>query len=212
MFSLIAAIDSKSGIAKNGSIPWNCPEDLRHFKDMTTGHVVIMGRKTWESLPEKFRPLQNRINVVISANGLLKTEHIQTYPNFVFSSIDHVIDHFSINKKQYANQKLFIIGGASIYNQFFKRNLIADVHLTMINYDYACDQFIDFPELVVINECALCDNKDVMYRNYYTINNEELQFLNVIHDVITKGVTRVDRTGIGTKSIFSREIHLPSGV
>ena len=99
MFSLIAAIDSNSGIAKDGSIPWYCPEDLHHFKEMTTGHVVIMGRLTWESLPSKIRPLPHRINVVISGNGLVKADHTQMYPNFVFSTIDQVVDHFNINKK-----------------------------------------------------------------------------------------------------------------
>ena len=75
MFSLIAAIYSNSGIVNDCSIPWYCPEDLKHFKDMTTGHVVIMGRLMWESLPSKFRPLPHRINVVISGNGLAKADH-----------------------------------------------------------------------------------------------------------------------------------------
>lgn len=206
MFSLIAAIDSNSGIAKDGSIPWYCPEDLNHFKEMTTGHVVIMGRLTWESLPSKFRPLPHRINVVISGNGLVKADHTQMYPNFVFSTIDQVIDHFNINKKQYANQKLFVIGGSSIYNQFFERNLIADVHLTMIKCDYMCDQFINFPEMIGVEERTLCGNDDVIYRRYFTINHEENQFLHVMADIINHGVVRDDRTGAGTKSIFSREL------
>lgn len=205
MFSLIAAIDSNSGIAKDGVIPWHCPEDLNHFKKMTTGHIVIMGRKTWKSLPEKFTPLSYRINVVISAKGLM-TNNNETYPNFVFNSIDQVIEHFSINKKQYANKKLFVVGGASICNQFLKRNLISDVHLTMINCNYLCDQFIEFPELVAVEESTICGNEDVIYRKYHTINHEEMQFLYVMHDIINNGVTRDDRTGAGTKSVFSREL------
>jgi dihydrofolate reductase len=64
MFSTVVAIDINKGIAKDGKIPWHYPEDLKFFKELTTGHVVIMGRKTYESIGH---PLPNRINIVISS-------------------------------------------------------------------------------------------------------------------------------------------------
>jgi dihydrofolate reductase len=56
-------------IGKDNALPWHLPADLRHFKALTTGHTVIMGRKTWESLPEKFRPLPGRRNIVVTRNA-----------------------------------------------------------------------------------------------------------------------------------------------
>ena len=66
---LIAAVAKNGVIGKDNTLPWHLPEDLRHFKELTTGHVVIMGRKTWESLPERFRPLPGRLNVVVTRNA-----------------------------------------------------------------------------------------------------------------------------------------------
>ena len=64
--TLIAAVAQNGVIGKGNALPWHLPEDLKHFKQLTTGHAVIMGRKTWESLPPKFRPLPNRLNIVIT--------------------------------------------------------------------------------------------------------------------------------------------------
>ena len=66
MFNLIVAQDSKNGIAKNGRLPFKCTNDMRHFKETTSGSVVIMGRKTWDSLPPAFRPLPKRANLVLT--------------------------------------------------------------------------------------------------------------------------------------------------
>ena len=74
-FSIVVAIDSQHGIGKNNDLPWHLPADLKHFKFITTNsavgkrNVVVMGRKTWDSIPEKFRPLPNRTNVVLSKSA-----------------------------------------------------------------------------------------------------------------------------------------------
>ena len=67
--TLIAAVARNGIIGKDNALPWHLPADLRHFKALTTGHTVIMGRKTWESLPEKFRPLPGRRNIVVTRNA-----------------------------------------------------------------------------------------------------------------------------------------------
>jgi dihydrofolate reductase len=67
--TLIAAIARNGVIGKDNALPWHLPADLRHFKELTTGHAVIMGRRTWESLPEKFRPLPGRQNIVVTRNA-----------------------------------------------------------------------------------------------------------------------------------------------
>ena len=86
-FSIIVAFDSQYGIGKNGLLPWKLPLDLKHFKEITTAvanpartNAVIMGRKTWESLPQKFCPLPGRVNVVLSKEGKL------SLPSEVFCS------------------------------------------------------------------------------------------------------------------------------
>ena len=66
MISLVVATSKNNCIGKDGDLPWHIPEDLKHFKKITTGHVVLMGRKTWESIPDKFRPLPNRKNEKVS--------------------------------------------------------------------------------------------------------------------------------------------------
>ena len=66
MIALLVAMSTNGCIGAKGALPWHIPEDLRRFRELTTGHTVIMGRKTWESLPERFRPLPNRQNIVIT--------------------------------------------------------------------------------------------------------------------------------------------------
>ena len=66
MATIIVAYDEDRAIAKDGKIPWHIPEDLKHFKETTLNRAIIMGRKTWDSLPLKFRPLPNRMNIVLT--------------------------------------------------------------------------------------------------------------------------------------------------
>ena len=67
--SLVAAISKNNCIGKNGELPWNLPEDMKRVKELTVGRNVIMGRRTWESIPEKYRPLPNRKNIVITSDS-----------------------------------------------------------------------------------------------------------------------------------------------
>jgi dihydrofolate reductase len=103
---IIAAVSENGVIGKNGDIPWHLPEDLKHFKKKTTGHPVIMGRKTFESLPEDFKPLPERTNIVLTRSGMTQ-EGIK-----VAESLE---DAYSIAEE--IDDKVFIIGGASVYKQ-----------------------------------------------------------------------------------------------
>ena len=103
--SLVAAIAQNNCIGKNGTLPWHIPEDLKHFKEITTGKIVLMGRKTWDSLPAKFRPLPNRINLVITTQAnLALPEGVE-----VFMSIAQALG-------KYGDREVAIIGGAQIFN------------------------------------------------------------------------------------------------
>ena len=103
MISLIYAQSINGYIGKDGDLLFVIPDDLRRFKELTKGSVVIMGRKTWESLPEKSRPLPNRTNVVLSRQVGL---HLPGAT--VFSSLADALIH-------YCEEDVFIIGGESLY-------------------------------------------------------------------------------------------------
>jgi dihydrofolate reductase len=105
MISIIVAIAEDNGIGKNNELLWHIPEDLKRFKRLTFGHTVIMGKKTWESLPK--RPLPGRKNVVITDNSQDSFESATT----AFSIEDAI-------KKCQDEDQVFIIGGGSIYRQF----------------------------------------------------------------------------------------------
>ena len=98
----VVARDLNGGIGKNNALPWKLRTDLQNFKAITLGHVVVMGRKTAESLD---KPLVNRTNLVLSKGGFTK-EGFSSY-----SSIEDIL-------KAYPDQKLFVIGGAQIYKAF----------------------------------------------------------------------------------------------
>ena len=114
---LIWAQDYNSGIGKKGNIPWHISEDLKHFKKLTQNSIVIMGRKTWDSLP--FKPLPSRRNIVLSSRNVLDVE--------CYKSIDKCLK--KIDRKN--NINIFIIGGAQIYKLFFNRSQI--LHITLVN-------------------------------------------------------------------------------
>lgn len=105
MIALIAAISENNCIGKSDTLPWYIPEDLKRFKKITTGHTVIMGRKTWESIPEKFRPLPNRTNIVITRN----TAYPVPEGVLLYHSVEEALKHVEGDS--------MIIGGGEIYAQ-----------------------------------------------------------------------------------------------
>ncbi|MGE0267626.1 MAG: dihydrofolate reductase [Candidatus Omnitrophota bacterium] len=141
-FNIVVAIDSKNGIGKNGQLPWKLPADLKHFKEITSQtksptkkNVVIMGRVTWDSLPDQFKPLPNRINVVLSRNSTL------TLPGGVlradqFSNIQFLLERCSIDF-----ESVFVIGGQQIYQESIKSLNCNKLYVTHVVGDYQCDTF-----------------------------------------------------------------------
>ena len=115
-------------IGKDNSLPWHIPEDLKNFKELTTENAVIMGRKTWESIPEKFRPLPNRNNIVISRN-MNSLEGID-----VCSSVEEALE-----KAKSYDKEIFIIGGSSIYEQFLP--LTDKMYISYLKEEYAGDTY-----------------------------------------------------------------------
>lgn len=127
---IIAAMAENRVIGKDGEIPWHYPEDLKHFKEKTTDNSVLMGRKTYESLPEDFRPLPDRENIVLTRSDPDLSESVK-----IANSLEEAYDTAE-------NEKLFIAGGASVYKQALDD---ADkMVLTRIPKEHEGDTF--FPE------------------------------------------------------------------
>lgn len=102
--ALIAAISKNNCIGRDNDLPWHIPEDLEFFKKMTQDKVVLMGRKTWESIPEKYRPLPKRTNVIISRN----TEYSVPKGVYVFADVEQALNYFE-------GQEIMVSGGGQIY-------------------------------------------------------------------------------------------------
>lgn len=132
--TLIAAVAANGVIGADGDIPWHLPQDLQHFKETTTGHPVIMGRRTYDSIRNRLDgPLPDRTNIVLSSRSL------ETSP-----SVEHVqsVDAAVTRAEATGTETAYVIGGASVYEQFLPR---ADwLLLTELHEAYAGDTY--FPE------------------------------------------------------------------
>lgn len=149
IISLIVAADEKNGIGRDNQLLCHLPADLRFFKQTTTGHHILMGRKTFDSIG---KPLPNRVNIIVSGNSNLKTEGC-----VVVSSIEEAIELAQSNKED----ELFIIGGATIYKQAINR--ANRIYLTRIHSSFDADVF--FPVLdnswrLIKEENHLADEKN----------------------------------------------------
>ncbi|MEN6589278.1 MAG: dihydrofolate reductase [Proteiniphilum sp.] len=129
--ALIAALDEENAIGRNGGLLCHLPNDLKHFKQITTGHTVIMGRKTYESLPKGALP--NRINIVITS------DHAENYPGcIIVRSVEEALTHCK------EDEKAFIIGGGKLYHSSL--HLADQLYLTRIHHTFPdADTF--FPEI-----------------------------------------------------------------
>ncbi len=131
--SLIAAMMQNRVIGRDNDLPWSLPDDMRFFQTTTKGHIVIMGRKNYDSLPPKFKPLPNRTNIVLTRNTTFKAAGCIIYTNLK-DAIAYA--------KTHNEQELFIIGGGEIYRQALE---FADrIYLTEINHSLQGDTY--FPE------------------------------------------------------------------
>lgn len=140
MINAILACDMNYGIGKNGKLPWpHIPEDMKWFRKLTTNGVVIMGRKTFESLGSI--PLPNRMNYVITTQDFDEIPHTYFY-DLRTLSIPQFIQSL---KTRYEDKEIWVIGGSEIYSQFLPYCDI--LYLTKIKQKYDCDTFIDQSQL-----------------------------------------------------------------
>ena len=141
MITLIVAYDEERAIGKDGDIPWKLPEDMKHFKELTMGGTVIMGRKTWDSLPDRFKPLPGRGNIVLTRTpGLFKMAKLAKPPVGVLcaKSLEDAI-HLA------EGSEIFIIGGGEIYKYALAADLVDRIVASEVKGRHGGDVF--FPRL-----------------------------------------------------------------
>lgn len=142
---------SNGVIGKENDLPWKLPTDMKHFKKVTSGHSVLMGRKCWESIPEKFRPLPNRTNYVLTRNR----DYVAKGAKMVHSLEDMIL------KFKHSKETLFIIGGAELYDATFEHadsmflttiynEVDGDIKITQL--DLSKWEMTDLSDLITENE------------------------------------------------------------
>ncbi|OGE16139.1 hypothetical protein A3F00_04390 [Candidatus Daviesbacteria bacterium RIFCSPHIGHO2_12_FULL_37_11] len=129
--SIIAAMDEKRGIGKDGKLPWNIPSELKHFKEITMGHPIIMGRKTYEAIG---RSLPGRTNIIIT-RGKGEGGRGEVLVNSVEEAL-------KIAKESSGSDEIFVIGGGQIFSQVMEK--VDKLYLTLIEGDFKADTY--FPE------------------------------------------------------------------
>lgn len=146
--SIIVALTSEGVIGKRNDLPWpRIPADMKYFKETTMGHPVIMGRKTWESIPEKFRPLPGRVNIVLS-----KDPTFEAGGAFVFPSLESALTNAA---GFLGGEEIFIIGGAQIYAEALPKT--GRLYLTYVHRTFEGDTYFrgfakDFKNVVSSEE------------------------------------------------------------
>jgi dihydrofolate reductase len=125
---LIAAVARDGAIGRGNELLFREPEDQRHFRSATAGHAVVMGRRTWESLPPRFRPLPGRRNLVLSRDPAFTAPGAETAP-----SLDDALDRLA------GETTAFVIGGADLYAQALPQ--ADELMLTEVDRDYDADAF-----------------------------------------------------------------------
>jgi dihydrofolate reductase len=167
-FEMVVAVDTDGCIGKSNTIPWHLPEDLQHFKELTLNHIVIMGRNTFESLPNG--PLKNRLNIVISS----QPDFIYNNTNVIVTNTNNVFDIIDKNISLYTNinKKVFIIGGSQIYNMFI--NYCSKVHITsLIDYYAHGDRYFDK---------SLLDNFNIHSKSDILVSKNNIKYIFCIYE------------------------------
>ncbi len=156
--SIIVAATDNNVIGIQNDLPWHLPTDMKYFKKVTDGCKIIMGRKCWESIPEKFRPLPNRKNFVVTRQDNYKAKGA-----IILNDIDLALSTAHMDP----SEEIFVIGGAEIYKEAF--NYATKLYLTRIEGTIDGDVFLQgFDE----NEWVLISSSESVEENNYKFRFE----------------------------------------
>ena len=153
---LIWAQDLNGGIGIDNKLPWHVSEDLKNFKYLTKNSAIVMGRKTWDSIPKK--PLPKRFHIILTKTPESVDISDKKYENCIALSSINEIEQFCL-ERNFANS--WIIGGQSIYETYLNQKYISDIHITKVNKDFDCDVF--FPEIP--SDFSIVDKEETLENN-----------------------------------------------
>lgn len=167
MLTIIAAVGKNNELGYNNKMLWHLPNDLKRFKQITTGHTLIMGRKTFESLPGL---LPDREHFIITRNS---SYHVENNKNsnssvIIFNSIEEMMKSLEKDKEY------FVIGGGEIYRQLLLYT--EEIYLTVIDEEFVADAF--FPEIdynqweIIEKEKGIMDVKNVLPHSFITLRRK----------------------------------------
>ena len=134
--SMIAAVAKNRVIGKNNQLIWNLPKDMKFFMDSTMGKYIITGRKNYESIPEKYRPLKNRTNIIVTRNHNYIAEGCTV--------VNSISDGINLAREN-GEEECFIIGGGQIYRQALEGKMVDKLYITHVDGEFEGDTF--FPEV-----------------------------------------------------------------
>ena len=207
--NIIVAFSTKNfGIGKDGKLPWSIQKDLGHFSQITKNSVVVMGRHTWESIPDDKKPLKNRFNIIVSSKNNLIDKDVENVIVLHPDLLDNYINSW-LN-----NGDVFIIGGEKLYKKYM--GVADNIYATLIDKNYECDTFFPIEnfgkyEIETYSEAEFSEEEKCNYRfvKYKKSDKKhgEYVYLNHMKNILDNGDIRdKERTGTGTKSVFGGQL------
>lgn len=199
MFTAVVAVSRNLAIGKDNSLPWKIPEDLKHFRALTENHIVIMGRKTFDSLGQK--PLPRRKNIVLTRQKIQADDD-----RLVFTDYENLSRHLETGKTW------FVIGGSEVYRFFMP--FVSRLYVTWVDQDVReADAFFpSFSEFFLarhspmhFSDVGRCRFRFLTY-DRASGEPQEHAYLDLVRDVLQNGKERKDRTGTGTVGVFGRQL------
>lgn len=203
---VVAFTKSGFGIGRDNALPWVLPEDLRRFAKITAGGIVVMGYKTWQSIPEANRPLKGRLNVVVTNSPLASADT----SDVVYVAEEELDSFLGSVMEPHSAKTVYVIGGESLYKKYV--GVASRIHATIVERAYTCDRFFPIERFgdyridewgpLLFDENERTDYRFVTYVKAGGVHGEN-GYLGLLKEVVDKGSERPDRTGVGTRSLFA---------
>ena len=160
MLNIIVAIDNNNGIGYKGKLLYSIESDLKRFKELTNDNIVIMGRKTWDNLPEKNKPLPNRQNIILTKNQNFEVCDYQNGDIYVYNDFEELFSTIltnEYNNRWDVDETIFwVIGGKEIYDLFLP--YVDKLYVTRIYSTFEADTFFTIPNGFYIESHNYIDN------------------------------------------------------